>query len=133
MKCFLLGILGALLFLTVAALIIPQYSDYTARAETSKWFGQLWPILADIEKNAIQQSSLMNAGRNVIVDKDAFQNLKVNLIEITETGMVILRGGKEGQVIILIPSLDAEQVTWRCIGGPNRAVSPNCRTGDLLR
>ena len=125
MKCFLLGMLGTLLILVAAAVIIPQYSDYTARVQTEEWLFLVKPILADIEKNAIQQNSLMNAGRNV--NKEALQNANVNLLEITETGVLILSGGRKGQVLILIPSLNAEQVTWRCIGGPAWIAPSGCR------
>ena len=121
MRCFLLGMLGGLLLLVVVIVASSQYSDYQSRAQTEEWLYRVEPIQADIEKNAIRQNSLMNAGRNV--DKKAFQYANnLNLFEIAETGMLILRGGKEGQAVILIPSLAAGQVTWRCIGGPSHAI-----------
>ena len=124
MKLFLLGLIGSLLLIVVAALVVSQYSDYRARAETDGWLAQIKPIQVIIEKNAIQQKSLMNAGKNV--NKETLQNLDVNFFEITETSILILRGGREGQIIILIPSLTAEQVTWRCIGGPAQAIPSRC-------
>ena len=127
MKCFLSGLSGALLLLVVAGVVLPDIPYFwVPRKETLEWLDQVKPIQATIEKNAIQQNSLMNAGRSL--DKKAFQNANanLNLFEIAETGTLILRGGRVEQVIILIPSLAAGQVTWRCIGGSDKFASRVC-------
>ena len=124
MKCFLAGFFGALLLLIAAVLLSSQYSNYQARAETSEWLAKIKPIQAAIEKNAIQQNSLINAGKDV--DKKAFQNAdNLRFFEITETSALILQGGRKWAVI-LIPSLTAGQVTWRCIGGSAQLVPSEC-------
>ena len=129
MKCLLSGFFGVLLCLVAATMVLPNYVDYRNRIEILEWLAQVKPIQATIEKKAVQQNSLKNAGGDV--DKEAFQNANANLslFEITEAGTLILRGGRVGQVVILIPSLVAEQVTWRCIGGPSHAV-PKSRCAD---
>ena len=128
MRCFLLGMLGALLALAAAAVVVPQYSDYADATRTSEWLIQVKSIQATIEKNAIQQNSLMNADRDL--DKEVFKNAKrkPDLFEITEAMTIILRGGGKGQIAILVPSLGAERVTWHCVGGgPRNAVPYICR------
>jgi Tfp pilus assembly major pilin PilA len=125
MKCFLKGLGGALFVLIGASLLIPQYSDYTARAQTVGWLAQVQAVQSTIEQNAIEQKSLLGAGRGI--DTKMFQVAGLELFEITESGMVILRGGAEGQVIVLIPSLSEDRVVWRCIGGSAHAVPTKCR------
>jgi Tfp pilus assembly major pilin PilA len=131
MKCFLKGLGGALFVLIGAALVIPQYSDYTARAQTSAWLAQIREIQSVIEQNAVKQKSLLGAGRGI--DTKTFQAVGIELFEITESSMVILRGGAEGQVIVLIPSLSEDRVVWRCIGGSAHAVPSVCRNEAKAR
>lgn len=125
MKCFLKGLGGALLALIGAFLVTAQYSDYTARAQTSEWLVQVWEIQSLIEQNAVKQKSLLDAGRGI--DTETFRAARLDAFEITESSTIILRGGADGQVIVLIPSLSEDRVIWRCMGGPTRAVPGRCR------
>jgi hypothetical protein len=125
MKCFLKGLGGALFVLIGAALVVPQYSDYRARAKTSEWLARSQEIQSMIEENAVKQKSLLGAGRGI--DVKTFQLAGLDVFEIMDSSTIILRGGPEGQVIVLIPSLSETRVVWRCIGGPAKAVPAKCR------
>jgi hypothetical protein len=124
-KCFLLGaVAGIILFSAVFFLLYPQYSDYRAKAEVTAWLEMVKNVQDDIGKKIVSASPLgeVNDG----FDKTKFQAVGVDLFEITETGVIIIRGGRDGQVIILIPSFSENDVEWRCIGGSAQAVPSKC-------
>ena len=65
MRCFFGGALGALILFLIAAIIIPQYSDYRAAAETSRWLAQMEPIRLKIEENAKKLKTTAGAGKHI--------------------------------------------------------------------
>jgi hypothetical protein len=119
-----MGLIGAFLILICAFLIIPEYSDYRARVETSGWMAEIQAIQSIIEQKALKQKSLIGVGNGI--DKKTFQTTNPDVFEITESGMIILRGGRDGQVVVLIPSISEQHIAWRCIGGSARAVPGKC-------
>jgi Tfp pilus assembly major pilin PilA len=125
-RYFLLGVLvGIVLFFSMFFLIYPQYSDYRARSEVVAWLALIQNVKDDIEGKAISNASFL--GVNNWIDKDKFQMPGIDLFEITETGVIILRGGRDGQVIVLIPFFSGKSVNWRCIGGSAQAVPIMCQ------
>lgn len=128
MRYFLLGLAGGSLVLVGFFIVISQYSDYQARAETDGWIVQVRSIQDTVAQTAVKQKTLL--GVDKLVDRGAFRGEHVDVFEIMESGVIIARGGREGQVIVLIPSLIGETITWRCIGGPARAMPSKCRNGS---
>lgn len=126
MKCFLAGIAGALVAIVGVLVFNSQYSDYLARAETYEWLAKAQVTKSLIEKNATKQGSLISAGNSVNNTLRRPSNLDV--FEVTDSGIILLRGGREGQFIALIPSVLNGRIVWRCIGGPIRAMPNNCGT-----
>jgi hypothetical protein len=134
MKCFVKGLLGAFLFLICAVFIATQYSDYRARSGTLYWLALVQEVRIEIEQKALKQKSLVGVGNEV--DKKAFQARNLNafkasnieVFDITESGIIILRGGIDGQVVILIPSLSEQDVIWRCVGGSAKAMPDKCKS-----
>jgi hypothetical protein len=125
-RYFLLGVVvGIVLFFFMFFLIYPQYSDYRARTEVVAWLALIQDVKDDIEEKAISNTSFL--GINNWINKDKFQVPGIELFEITETGGIILRGGRDGQVIVLIPYFSGESVNWRCIGGSAQAVPTMCQ------
>ncbi len=120
MPCFFRGALGALAVLFIAAIVVPNYSDYRARAETSLWLSQMEPVRLRIEDNAKRLKTMGGAGKQL--DLPAALLPKVALLEIRDSGEIILQGGRDGQLVILTPSYAAGKVTWRCLGGTTRDV-----------
>jgi hypothetical protein len=126
MKHFLLGIfVGLVVLLTGFLVIVPQYSDYRSASETSAWFAQIEGIQDVIEQNALKNLSLSNAGRGV--DKKIFQRENMDELHIFMTGEIVIRGGRDGQMLMLVPSFDGTSITWHCIGGPIWAMPPWCQ------
>jgi hypothetical protein len=131
-RYFLLGVIaGIVLFFSMFFLIYPQYSDYRARSETVVWLNLIQDVKDDIEKKAISNGSFL--GVNNEIDKDKFQAPGVELFEITETGVIILRGGRDGQVIILAPYFSEKNISWHCIGGSAQAVPIICQKSNIAR
>ncbi|WP_081413061.1 hypothetical protein [Chitinilyticum aquatile] len=131
MKCFFMAIAGASLIVISAIFVNSQYSDYRAKVETDNWLLRVKEIQDTIERKAIKQKSLIDAGREV--NKNLLQKLDLDLIEITDSSVIILRGGRDGQVIILIPSLSGDRIVWDCIGGPEKAMPRRCKAKESLR
>jgi hypothetical protein len=124
-RYFLLGtIVGIMLFFVIFFLVYPQYSDYRARAEVIAWLEIVKDVQNNIEKKVVNPPFFGEV--NDEFDKGKFQIAGVDLFEITETGIIILRGGRDGQMIVLIPSFSGKDVKWRCIGGSAQAVPSKC-------
>jgi hypothetical protein len=127
MKCFLMGMAGAIAAIAGLLFFYPQYSDYKARAETSGWLVQLQTIQDTIAREAIKKGSLRDVGN--AVDANALQNSGLTGFMILDGGTIVLSGGSEGQVVVLVPSLRGATVTWHCIGGSTQAVPGKCHRG----
>ncbi|MES2948917.1 MAG: hypothetical protein V4858_10295 [Pseudomonadota bacterium] len=125
MKCFLKGALGAFAILVLVAAIAPLYSDYRARAQTSEWFHQLEPVQRGIEAIAIKQKSFIGIAKSI--EKPVFYPDNVTTFQVTDTGAIIIKGGHNGQMLVLSPSFAVEKITWHCMGGPNKDMPINCR------
>lgn len=124
MKSFLLGIGGMLTVLVLAAIIVPQYSDYTDRAITHEILVSIEPLKRDIEKQLLQNKTVV-APEGVL----ASLSQHVSSLYIYPDGRIQIKGGKIGQIIILTPKLiDTKHVQWQCLGGPNQAMTAACNT-----
>ncbi|MDQ1831370.1 pilin [Massilia scottii] len=126
MRCFLKGFLGALLMLALAAVIIPQYSDYVARAETGVLLVLLEPVQRAIEADAAKQKSFAGMAKHLALPAKIADKLTV--FEVSDAGEIIAKGGRNGQMIILSPSLLDGKITWRCLGAPDHDVPARCRS-----
>lgn len=125
MKFFLMGLAGAITAMAGFLFFYSHYSDYRARGETSDWLVQLQTVQDAIAREAIKKGSLVNIG--LAVDAGAFHNSSVTGFMILDGGSIVVRGGSEGQVVLLVPSLRGAAVTWRCIGGSVQAVPSRCQ------
>jgi hypothetical protein len=130
MRSFILGFLGMLTALVLAGYAYSMYGDYRSEAQSSAWFIELLPAMQEIEAQARQQNTL--AGTGAHIGKATPRMTRVNFLRVEDQGTIIVRGGSDGQVIVLIPQFDKGNVSWRCIGGPSRAVLPDCRDQGKL-
>ena len=119
MKSFFIGCFGALSVLFAAAVIIPQYSNYIASSETSTWLAEVAPTTHAITVNITRLKNTTGSG--IDVKKPIFSNPKPSLIEVTDDGIILLKGGSDGQFVTLIPEVTNGAVAWRCIGGSSHA------------
>lgn len=124
MKCFFYGALGAVVLLTAAAVTFAQYSDYRSRAEFETWIMQLEPTRKTIELNILNLKGTHGSG--VGIKKPLFTPNNVVFSDVLESGIIIVKGGLDGQMLALVPSLSGTGVAWQCIGGSDKAVSSKC-------
>jgi hypothetical protein len=124
MKSFLIGLLGAGFLVLLFLFVSSQYSDYRAAAESSSWLAKVKTIQGEIEKNAVSRGSLAGVGKDV--DQKILRQMNLDFFEITDSGAIILRGSRYGQLIALIPSVADGKVEWRCVGGPSGDVPKKC-------
>jgi hypothetical protein len=117
LRGFFWGVLSLSLFLMVA---FPQFTDAVGRTQTSRWLGGIkQSVLPKMEENKSNHLPL-NRGEFDIPSP------QVSLFEMTESGRIIVSGGKEGQLIVVTPSFSVEGSRW-CIGGPRKAMPHACR------
>jgi hypothetical protein len=131
MRSFILGFLGVLAGLVAAGFAYSMYGDYRGEAESSAWFVELLPTMQQVEALARQQNSLAGVGSRAGKTNPRFAH--IDFFRIEDQGTIIVRGGTDGQMMALVPQLDAGNVKWRCIGGSSHAVLPACRRdGELV-
>jgi hypothetical protein len=80
------------------------------------------PIIAE---NVLKEYPLSDV--SVGVDKSMVDTREMNIFEITSAWTIIMRGGGDGQVVILILEVSGKNVVWECIGGSTKAVTSECR------
>lgn len=120
-------LMGTTIFFVSFFWAYPNYSDYRAAAETSEWLVQIQSIQDAIEEYVLEKGSVLELGSDFDREVFQFHSMNLDVFEITKHGEIILRGGGDGQVVILIPSLDRTRIIWRCIGGSRRAVPSRCK------
>ena len=119
MSCFGKGFFGAIMVLVIAAIVIPQYADYAASAETSAWMKQVGPAKDYVAANAERSRTLVNSGLGA--KRPDFSSRAPLYFEVTNDGTIFLQGGREGQLVVFVPVLTKGKVAWRCIGGSRKA------------
>lgn len=122
MKSFLLAASGTLSILLIAAVVIPVYSDYTDRAQTSEMLMSIKNLQKEIEKQII------TGGEIVFTKNPSSYSRYIENMMVLRDGTIIAKGGKSGQVFILVPSISNASIIWKCIGGNNHAMPPECRS-----
>lgn len=126
MKYLLSGLIGAVLVIVLLVVIYPLYSDYRSYSETYNWLATMEPLKQAVEANAVRQRSLAGAGKGI--DKSSFGWKNITYFDISDSGAITIKGGHDGQVVILTPSFDAEKrIVWHCFGGPTAAMPSECR------
>jgi hypothetical protein len=129
MRAFLLGFLGALVALVSAMFLFAQYSDYRAAAETAGWLADIRrsPLPELIERIA-KQGGVEGSGVGIAAPQ--WTGVPPTLFEITDDGIVLMRGGRDGQLLVMIPEWRDGAATYRCLGGSAKATPRGCRAGD---
>ena len=115
MKCFALGVLGAVAGLLIALVLYSQYSDYRAAAQSSGWIQEAEPAQRAVEENALRSGTLSGAGAGV--GNPRFTGQGPERFEVSSDGLILMHGGLAGQLVALVPSLGPEGIRWRCFGG----------------
>ncbi|WP_237466158.1 pilin [Vibrio stylophorae] len=103
----------------VAAIAVPQYSDYMDRGETGVALNQLEPLKQLVETQLLKGAALPQS-------LDKYSQLFSRFVLLPD-GAIVVKIGRSGQVLVLIPKVEKDGVIWQCIGGSNKAVPPPCR------
>lgn len=115
---FIFGLIGSLLLIVV---IIPNYSDYRAMSQASNW-------LTEFEQSEttkqIENQLLANQSVKVSTDKLKFKFVK--FAKVNALGEVVLKGENYGQILILIPIKENNNIRWQCVGGSDKDIPSKC-------
>ena len=125
-KSFFMGALGAAVALFAWFIVSANYADYRTRAETSGWMVDLIAVKHAIEKRASNLGTLQGSGDDL--DLSAFKFHDAQTFQVSSAGQIMVGGGRDGQLVVLTPTLVGTKVAWRCVGGPRYAVPAECRT-----
>ena len=127
LKCFLLTMLGAIVVLAAAAVLVPLFCDYIARAALSESLQQLTLYRDAIAEHVAKEGSAESSGVEISIPSEAFPSLNVDYARVFPDGTIVIRHAEHHQVVIWEPSVTAGQISWRCIGGPEKDVPAACR------
>ncbi|SHH70086.1 hypothetical protein [Massilia sp. CF038] len=115
MKSYLKGVVSTLAVVAVCAVFAPLYTDFRARAETVAWLAQLEPVQRAIEKNEA-------------ISQPEFKDSKVTLYRADKRGLILLKGGNNGRMLVLTLSVNSGKPVWECVGAPARDMPIKCRS-----
>jgi hypothetical protein len=118
-KNIVLFVTGVIFALFSVLIVKPYISDYMAYSEVYNWIVQLDDLKKEIEIK-LTEGEEVNVLFPTLVPEAMFYT-------VTDTGVIIVSGGKEGQVLVLIPRR-GDSIIWTCVVGPNRASPKQCRT-----
>jgi hypothetical protein len=124
MKTFLLGALGALVVIVLWAISQSFYSDYRSKVIAESWLMQLEPLKSKIEP-LIKTRSLMSVESRSKI-RTEFSPANGDLFEIFENGSVLVMGGVEGQLILLVPIAKENSLEWGCFSSPKKSSPKVC-------
>ena len=127
LRCFFAGALGAIVVLGAAAVLLPLYGDYVARASLDESLLKLRVYREEVARNASRQGSVEASGREVTIPSEEFPTLNVDYARVFPDGTIVIRHAGYHQVVVWKPSITAGRVSWKCIGGPWHDVPPRCR------
>ncbi|NHZ81032.1 hypothetical protein F2P44_17385 [Massilia sp. CCM 8695] len=78
-----------------------------------------------IEGDAVKPKSFAGMAKHLA--NPAMMPNKLTAFEISEAGVIIAKGGRDGQMIVLSPSLLDGKIQWRCIGAPDHDMPARCK------
>lgn len=122
-KIILSFLFGVLLSFLAMFLIWPQYSDYRAMTETSGW-------LITLIRDNDSKKNLIDAIAEKNIKAQIFSKLNPNpeLIKITNSNVLIIKGGREGQLMILGEQEDGGLF---CMAGSRNASPKRCNISGI--
>jgi Tfp pilus assembly major pilin PilA len=122
-RAFLSGVAGAFVVLAIAAIVVPQYGDYTARARASSVLWSLERIQERVSAQAQANHSLVGSGIGIAEPPGEY----VSAVTVLPDGVIVAVGTHFGQVFVLVPSYSDGNVAWQCIAGSAKDVPTHCR------
>ena len=121
------GVLLVLLFVTSVVLVVaPRYSDFRAASETSEWLAVSRVLLSEIKPDLLKNVDVSGSDPRVTSALGSIPS--IGDFGLRPTGDLYIRGGRNGQIILLIAERSGGDITWRCIGGSGADVVQSCRS-----
>ncbi len=131
------GVIFFVMFIGVlAAVALPAYQDYTARAKMSAAMPLIDKTRAQVEKVILEKDFLPS--ENILAGlPENVSSQHVQSIRLSEGAQMIVTfntsvGGAKAPTIIWTPKKVDAQIEWDCLGGsmPDRVRNPECRGGS---
>ena len=113
----------------LAAVALPAYQDYTIRAKVSELVLAAGSFRTSVSEKAQADMALAASGTGLTVVLTG----KITAGSVTNAGVITISGSTAtvgtSVTIVLNPAIVAAtgQVTWSCIGTPQKFVPANCR------
>ena len=125
-KAFFSGAAGAVAALLLAIILVPQYHDYSAKAQAYDDLALLEPLKQRVANRVIELRRTEGSGSNIDLTITPTQSDRIVDLVVTHEGIIIFRTRPRGQLFALIPTLSRDEVTWHCLAGSLKDVPVNC-------
>lgn len=117
----------ALVFLWLIV-VVPQFHDHASFLQSTEILVLLGQTKDRIEEKILRTGTLVGSGAGLKIQEwDPSDKDLINFRHASSDGVIIIRGVREGQVMVLVPNLQSGVVTWECVGGSANAVPLACR------
>ena len=119
-------LISVLIIGALAAIAIPQYSDYTDISKTEKMILLANEAKAAISEALIKNSSIANLDKESLLQKGKY----LRYMHVSDSGEIFLYGDSNGTFVILTPKIVNNSIKWLCYAQPSNNVPSRCR-GNL--
>ncbi len=119
--CFVYGMLGLLTSLLIYLVVLPIYSDYRAVVETEALVFKMDGLQRSVE-DVFQKNGRLD------FDPASADEMELDgqTVIVLRNGVLIARGGTDGQLVVQVPQVEEGKLRWRCFVGPERLTPTNC-------
>ena len=125
MKGFIVGFLTALVIIMLVA--IEWYDGYgVGRAYMYETLVGMDPTQKRIEANIRRLGGTSESGNGVTVSEPDLARLRVAVF-VTTDGAIVVQSKRHGELLVLLPIVDHDKITWRCMVGPYKSAPGPCR------
>jgi hypothetical protein len=104
--------------------VYPMFSDYRGYSEVYSWQVELQGVMDEIAANGVKNGSLARSGEGKFVP---MLSPAASDALITESGTIIVVGGRDQLVLVVTPTLTAGKVKWSCFAGPEKDRPRGCQ------
>jgi hypothetical protein len=132
MKYFFIGAFASLTLIITVPPGVKAYRVELSKLETAEWLEHAAEAQNHIARNTKRAGSAAESGVGVsppLVPPRRWYSITTppNLSMVTADGMILIRGGSRGQLLMLRPQMKNGKLDWQCLGGSAASMPPECR------
>jgi hypothetical protein len=131
-KYFFIGAFASLTLIITGPPGVKAYRTVLSKLETADWLKYSAEAQNHIARNAQRAGNVAESGVGVsppLGPPRLWYSITTppNLSMVTADGMILIRGGSRGQLLMLRPQMKNGKLEWQCLGGSAASMPPECR------